>query len=227
MSFPHDHPLYQGSPVEREAAERGARGSRRHAGRRQRRAVDPAVNRPTRRREHHSHRRRSAEAADAAVVHRRASRCIARCRGGAAADQRAARDAEDRNESRGGASASPHYEQRHASGVQPSSSSRGDAITAEYLTACVGDAIGRGRHRAERGVTNFHIMSQHHAAHEARHADHERRRLARLERRRGDRREAGAPDAFVITMSGDGTYMFTIPSTVHWMARRYARRSCR
>ena len=29
------------------------------------------------------------------------------------------------------------------------------------------------------------------------------------------------PDAFVTTMTGDGTYMFTIPSTVHWMARRY------
>ena len=29
------------------------------------------------------------------------------------------------------------------------------------------------------------------------------------------------PDAFVTTMTGDGTYMFSIPSTVHWMARRY------
>jgi acetolactate synthase I/II/III large subunit len=29
------------------------------------------------------------------------------------------------------------------------------------------------------------------------------------------------PDTFVTTMSGDGTYMFSIPSTVHWMARRY------
>ncbi len=28
------------------------------------------------------------------------------------------------------------------------------------------------------------------------------------------------PDAFVCAMSGDGTYMFTIPSTVHWMAER-------
>ena len=29
------------------------------------------------------------------------------------------------------------------------------------------------------------------------------------------------PDTFVTSMTGDGTYMFTIPSTVHWMARRY------
>lgn len=29
------------------------------------------------------------------------------------------------------------------------------------------------------------------------------------------------PDSTVISFMGDGTYMFTVPSSVHWMARRY------
>ncbi|MGO1078543.1 thiamine pyrophosphate-requiring protein [Inquilinus sp. CA228] len=29
------------------------------------------------------------------------------------------------------------------------------------------------------------------------------------------------PDATVIALTGDGSYMFTVPSSVHWMARRY------
>jgi acetolactate synthase I/II/III large subunit len=30
-----------------------------------------------------------------------------------------------------------------------------------------------------------------------------------------------APDGTFVVMSGDGSYMFSQPSTVHWMARRY------
>ena len=31
-----------------------------------------------------------------------------------------------------------------------------------------------------------------------------------------------APEATVVAVSGDGSYMFSVPSSVHWMARRYA-----
>ena len=30
-----------------------------------------------------------------------------------------------------------------------------------------------------------------------------------------------APDKTVVALSGDGCYMFSIPSTVHWMAAKY------
>jgi acetolactate synthase-1/2/3 large subunit len=30
-----------------------------------------------------------------------------------------------------------------------------------------------------------------------------------------------APEAPVVALTGDGSYMFSVPSTVHWMARRY------
>ena len=30
-----------------------------------------------------------------------------------------------------------------------------------------------------------------------------------------------APEKTVVALTGDGSYMFSVPSTVHWMARRY------
>ncbi len=30
-----------------------------------------------------------------------------------------------------------------------------------------------------------------------------------------------APDKTVVALCGDGSYMFSVPSTVHWMARQY------
>jgi acetolactate synthase I/II/III large subunit len=29
------------------------------------------------------------------------------------------------------------------------------------------------------------------------------------------------PDKTIVALSGDGSYMFSVPSSVHWMARRY------
>jgi acetolactate synthase-1/2/3 large subunit len=29
------------------------------------------------------------------------------------------------------------------------------------------------------------------------------------------------PDKMVVALTGDGSFMFTVPSSVHWMARRY------
>ena len=117
-----------------------------------------------------------------------------------------------------------HYEKRHAERVealkrleQPA----GDAITPEYLTACVGRAIGPDAIVLSEGVTNFHNIANHSG----------RTRPGTLMTSGGGSLgwNGGAavgvklakPDAFVTAMCGDGTYMFTIPSTVHWMARRY------
>jgi len=30
-----------------------------------------------------------------------------------------------------------------------------------------------------------------------------------------------APDRLVVSLTGDGSYMFSVPSSVHWIARRY------
>ena len=97
----------------------------------------------------------------------------------------------------------------------------GAPITPELLTACVRAAIDDDTIVLSEGITNY----------------------------RRDRRPPGAaapgtlltsgggslgwcggaaigvklarPDSTVITLSGDGSYLFSIPSAVHWMARRY------
>jgi acetolactate synthase-1/2/3 large subunit len=117
-----------------------------------------------------------------------------------------------------------HYEQRHRerlTELRRAEQPRGDAITAEYLSACVGRAIGEDAIVLSEGVTNFHNVANHAG----------RTKPGTLMASGGGSLgwNGGAaigvklakPDAFVATMTGDGTYMFSIPSTVHWMAKRY------
>lgn len=117
-----------------------------------------------------------------------------------------------------------HYERRHAERAEelrrlekPS----GDAITPEYLTACVGRAIGQDAIVLSEGVTNFHVIANHVG----------RTQPGTLMTSGGGSLgwNGGAavgvklarPDKFVAALTGDGTYMFSIPATVHWMAKRY------
>jgi acetolactate synthase I/II/III large subunit len=117
-----------------------------------------------------------------------------------------------------------HYEQRHRerlAALRRAEQPQGDAITPEYLTACVGRAIGPDAIVLSEGVTNFHNIANHSG----------RTKPGTLMSSGGGSLgwNGGAavgvklakPDAFVTAMTGDGTYMFTIPSTVHWMAKRY------
>lgn len=117
-----------------------------------------------------------------------------------------------------------HYERRHTereAQLRKAEQPTGDAITSEYLTACVGRAIGPEAIILSEGVTNFHHIANHSG----------RTKPGTLMTSGGGSLgwNGGAavgvklarPEAFVTTMTGDGTYMFSIPSTVHWMARRY------
>jgi acetolactate synthase-1/2/3 large subunit len=118
-----------------------------------------------------------------------------------------------------------HYAQRHAAlraelerlEAPPS----GQSITPEYLTACVRRAIGEDAVVMSEGVTNFHAITNH---------------AGRI--RPGTLFTAGGgslgwnggaavgaklarPDALIVALTGDGSYMFSIPSSVHWIAKRY------
>jgi acetolactate synthase-1/2/3 large subunit len=117
-----------------------------------------------------------------------------------------------------------HYERRHderAAMLEKAERPTSDAITPEYLTACVGRAIGSDAIILSEAVTNFHHVTNH----------SRRTKPGTLMTSGGGSLgwNGGAavgvklakPDTFVTTMSGDGTYMFSIPSTVHWMAKRY------
>jgi len=94
-------------------------------------------------------------------------------------------------------------------------------ITAEYLTACVRRQIDRETVVLNEGITNFSAINNHIGCTVP-----------------GTRFTSGAsslgwnggasigmklayPDKTLVCLTGDGSYMFSVPSTVHWMARKY------
>ena len=101
-----------------------------------------------------------------------------------------------------------------------------EELTAEYLVACIRDAMGEDAIVVSESVTNFHVVSQH----------MRRTRPGTLFSSGGGSLgyNGGAavgvklarPDALVVAICGDGSYLFSQPSTVHWMARPTRRRSC-
>ena len=98
---------------------------------------------------------------------------------------------------------------------------RGDALTAEYLTACVRDAIGPEAIVISEGVTHFPTISNHAG----------RTRPGTLFNSGGGSLgwcggaavgvKMARPESLVVGLVGDGCYLFSVPSTVYWMARRY------
>jgi acetolactate synthase-1/2/3 large subunit len=96
-----------------------------------------------------------------------------------------------------------------------------DKLTAEHLVACLRDAIGEDAIVVSESVTNFHVVSQH----------MKRTKPGTLFSSGGGSLgyNGGAavgvklakPEALVVAVCGDGSYLFSQPSTVHWMARRY------
>jgi len=94
-------------------------------------------------------------------------------------------------------------------------------LTAEYLVACIRDAVGEDAIVVSESVTNFHVVSQH----------MRRTKPGTLLSSGGGSLgyNGGAafgvklakPDALVVAICGDGSYLFSQPSTVHWLARAY------
>jgi acetolactate synthase-1/2/3 large subunit len=98
----------------------------------------------------------------------------------------------------------------------------GNVISPQYLTACVRDLIeGEDALVLSEAVTNFQVVAEH----------------MRLNKP-GSLIGAGggglgwsgggavgaklaAPERTVVCLVGDGTYLFGVPSSVHWVARRY------
>jgi len=96
-----------------------------------------------------------------------------------------------------------------------------DVITPEYLTACVRRQIGPDTIVLNEGITNYHVIS-----------DHIAKTVAGTMFASGSSSlgwNGGAaigaklanPAASVVALTGDGSYLFSQPSTVHWMARKY------
>ncbi|MBO0859966.1 MAG: thiamine pyrophosphate-requiring protein [Chloracidobacterium sp.] len=112
----------------------------------------------------------------------------------------------------------------------------GDIITPEYLTACVRQHIDEDTILLNEGVTNFGTIIDHLSG------ICQRGQWDQSGQWRGIRAghmftsgggslgwNGGAaigvklayPDKTVVCLTGDGSYMFSVPSAVHWIARRY------
>jgi acetolactate synthase-1/2/3 large subunit len=99
---------------------------------------------------------------------------------------------------------------------------REDVVTPEYLTACLRRKLGPEALILSEGVSNYQVICDH----------------LRLSRPGSLFASGGSslgwnggaaigaklarPEKTVVALTGDGSYMFSIPSSVHWMARRYA-----
>lgn len=97
----------------------------------------------------------------------------------------------------------------------------GDAITPEYLTACVRQRVNSRTIVLNEGITNYGVICNHMAM---------TRPGSMLGSCAGSLGWNGGaaigvklarPDHTVISLTGDGSYLFSQPSVVHWMAQRY------
>lgn len=96
-----------------------------------------------------------------------------------------------------------------------------DVITPEYLTACVRQHIDQDTIILNEGITNYQTIINHVGA----------LRPGQMFTSGGGSlgwnggaaigMKLACPDKTVICLTGDGSYMFSVPSSVHWIARRY------
>jgi acetolactate synthase-1/2/3 large subunit len=95
------------------------------------------------------------------------------------------------------------------------------SVTPEYVVACVREAAPPDALFLTEAITSYPAVSEHLAA---------SRPGSLLGSGGGSLGWAGgaavgaklaAPERTVISLVGDGSYLFAVPSSVHWMARRY------
>jgi acetolactate synthase I/II/III large subunit len=97
----------------------------------------------------------------------------------------------------------------------------GEVITPEYLTACVRQHLDQETIVLNEGITNYQTIINHLGA----------TRAGQMFTSGGGSLgwhggatigvKLACPDKTVVCLTGDGSYMFSVPSSVHWIARRY------
>ena len=117
-----------------------------------------------------------------------------------------------------------HYRERHrvrAAALQRLELPDRGITTPEYLTACIRRHVGENAVVVNEGITNYPTICDHMA----------RTKPGTMFTSGGGSlgwnggaaigMKLAAPEKTVVALTGDGSYMFSAPSTVHWMARRY------
>jgi len=96
-----------------------------------------------------------------------------------------------------------------------------DVIAPEYLTACVRRQVGAGALVLNEGITNYHVIGDHMAKTEPGTMFASGSSSLGWNGGAAIGAKLANPAATVVALTGDGCYMFSQPSTVHWMARKY------
>ncbi len=117
-----------------------------------------------------------------------------------------------------------HYAESHQAYQQRLSEAerlRDERITAQYLMACVREHLDGETIVLNEGITNYKVIFDHLGLSNA---------GAMLTSGGGSLGWNGGaalgvklacPEKTVVAITGDGSYLFSVPATVHWMARRY------
>ncbi|MFF2446343.1 thiamine pyrophosphate-requiring protein [Neobacillus sp. NPDC058068] len=96
-----------------------------------------------------------------------------------------------------------------------------DVITPEYLTACVREVMDENTIVLNEAISNYGVVSNHIEVNTP--GSYYGSGAGSLGWNGGAAigMKLAKPDKTIISLTGDGSYFFSIPSTVHWMARRY------
>src|SRR5205085_9408076 len=118
-----------------------------------------------------------------------------------------------------------HYAQRHAELMQDLARReqlQGDVMTAEFVTARVREAVNRDTVILNEGITNYTAINNHCGANKPQTRFTSGASSLGWGGGAAIGMKLAQPDKDFVLLTGDGSYMFSQPSTVHWMARRYA-----
>jgi acetolactate synthase-1/2/3 large subunit len=120
---------------------------------------------------------------------------------------------------------SAHYARHHRERTERlvgAESQPASGITPQFLTACVRQELDDPAAIVmNEGITNYSVVADHMAR--TRPGSYFCSGGSSLGWHGGAAVGAklAAPDRTVVALTGDGSYMFSVPDSVHWMARRY------
>jgi acetolactate synthase-1/2/3 large subunit len=97
----------------------------------------------------------------------------------------------------------------------------GEIITPEYLTACVRRHVDQNTIILNEGITNYPVITNHLGVIRAGQMFASGGGSLGWHGGAAIGMKLACPDKTVICLTGDGSYMFSVPSSVHWIARRY------
>ena len=96
-----------------------------------------------------------------------------------------------------------------------------DVITPEYLTACVRKSLDGDVLILNEAITNSKVLHDHLRVNQPGSLFTSGASSLGWNGGAALGMKLARPEKTVVALSGDGSYMFSAPSTVHWMARRY------